>query len=140
MKKRQHPEASPAERSSAHLDHLGAQEDHARWLKELEHWRGEYAAAVLKFVHSHLPQLELANFEEALDRHEAAILAHQELVDRHEQRLRRERSGLVESSEEAAALHEQMHERHERSREQHDELARSHRAILTALAMFEPNR
>ena len=140
MKKRQHQPASSTERSSAHLDHLGAQEDHSRWLKELERWREEYAAAVLKFVRLHLPLLELANFEEALDRLEAAILAHQELVDRHEQRLRRERSGLVETSEEAAILHEQMHERHELSRRQHDELARSHRAILTALAMFEPDR
>ena len=137
MRKRQRQEAPPTDRSSAHRDHLGALEDHARWLKELEHWRGEYAAAVLKFVHSHLPQLELANFEEALDRHEAAILAHQELVDRHEQRLRRERAGLVDSSEEAVALHEQMHERHELSRRQHDELARSSRAILKAMAMFE---
>jgi hypothetical protein len=140
MKKRQHQKMSPTQRSSAHLDHLGAQEDHSQWLTDLEHWRSGYQAAVLKFARQQLPELELANFEDALDRHEAAIMAHQELANRHEQRLRREESGQVESSEEAAALHEQMHERHELSRLQHDELARSHRAILKAMAMFETDR
>jgi len=137
MKERQHKETSLPKRSAAHVDHVDAREDHARWVKELQHWRGEYEAAVLEFVRRQLPELELANFEDALDRHEAAILAHQELVANHEQRLRREKSGLVESAEEVDALHQQMHDRHELSRRQHDELARSYRAILKALAMFE---
>lgn len=137
MKNRQDKKASVPERSIAHVDHLDAQEDHARWMKELQHWRHEYEAAVLKFVRRQLPELELDNFEQALDRHEAAILAHQELVTRHEQRIRVEKSGLVEASEEVDSLHQQMHDRHELSRRQHDELARSCRAIVRALAMFE---
>ena len=140
MKKRQSGKASASGQKSAHLDHLEAQDDHVQWLKELEHWRSEYLEAVLHFVQRQLPELELANFEEAVDRHEAAILAHQELVQSHEKRLRRVRSGQEEPPEEADALHKQMHDRHELSRRQHEELARSHRAILKALAMLESTR
>jgi len=120
------------------MDHLEAQEEHARWLKDLEHWREEHQEAIQKFVSRLLPELEIANFEEALDRHEAAILAHQELVDHHEQRLRRLKSGLEDSSDDVDALHQQVHDRHEVSRLQHEGLARSHSAILKALVMVEP--
>jgi hypothetical protein len=134
---RRHTDDGPHEsEGAAHRDHLEAQEEHGRWLKDLQLWRREYEAAVFRFVHRQLRDLELANFEEALDRHEAAILAHQELVERHERRLRLERRGLAEHPEEVDALHEQVHERHDLSRHQHEELARSLHAILKALEML----
>lgn len=136
MKKRQQ-DRSMTGRSSTHLDHLDAHEDHASWLKELERWRSQYEAALHQLAHRLAPELELQNFEDAMDRHEAAIVAHEELVDRHEKRLRREKTTHEEHSEEADALHQQMHDRHELSRRQHEQLARAHQAILKALAMIE---
>ena len=125
-----------AEASATHLDHLEAHEDHDQWLKDLERWRRECAEAVHRFASRMLPDLELGNYRDGLDRHEAAILAHEEIVDRHEQRLRLERTGHQDHSEEAESLHEQLHARHELSRQQHEQLAQSHQAILQALAMF----
>ena len=123
--------------TATHLEHLEAHEDHARWLKDLERWRSEYALAIQGFARRLLPELELGNFEDGLDRHEAAILAHEELADRHEQRLRREKVGAAEPSDEAEALHQQMHDRHDISRRQHEQLAKAHQAIQRALEMFE---
>jgi len=137
MKKRRQRESSLAGRTSAHLEHLDAHTDHALWLRELERWRSEHQQAIVRFAHRLLPELELGSFQDALDRHEAAILAHEELVDRHEQRIRREKSGEEQHSEEADALHEQVHDRHELSRRQHEQLARAHQAILRAMAMYE---
>ncbi len=133
MKKKSSERPSAAD---AHLEHLKAHEEHGYWLKELERWRIEYRQALQRFARRLLPELELGNFEEALERHEAAILAHEELVDRHEQRLRKEKSGVAEHSEDADDLHQQMLQRHDLSRREHEQLARSHQAILRALEMF----
>jgi hypothetical protein len=122
------------------MDHLEAHEDHAQWLKDLERWQREYTEAIQSFAGRVLPELELGNFVDALDRHEAAILVHEELVDRHEKRLRRANSGLEESAKEVAVLHQQIGDRHEFSRRQHERLAQTHKAILKALAMFESER
>lgn len=124
--------------SDAHVDHVEAHADHERWIKDLERWRSLYGESIQGLAQRLVPELELAAFEDALDRHEAAILTHEELVDRHESRLRRKQTGPDEGAEEVEALHQQMHDRHELSRREHDELASRLQEILMALDRIEP--
>lgn len=124
--------------AQAHEDHLRAQQDHLAWLADLERWRSDYEWALRQFAHRALPQLELESFEEALARHEAAIVAHQELVERHERMIRLEQSGAAGAGDEFEGLHLQMDARHERSRREHEHPARTQRAVLEALRMLTP--
>ena len=56
-----------------HWDHLEAHKDHEQWARDLQRWRSEYEAATKRLLRRLLPDLNLADFEDALNRHEAAI-------------------------------------------------------------------
>lgn len=103
-------------------------------MRQLQRWRNEYEEAIRAFAQRMLPGVALREFEDELDRHEAAIHAHEELVSRHEHMMQAEKSGAGELSEEFEDLHKQLHERHELSRQQHARLARVHQTLLEALA------
>jgi len=111
MKKSKKQEPFSTERSTAHTDHLEAHEDHDRWFKDLARWRTDYGDAIRRLARQLLPEIDLADFEDRMDRHEAAILAHEELVDRHEL-----------------------------SRRQHLELEEALHEILEALSSYDPTR
>lgn len=109
-------------------------EEHTAWLRELERWRSEYEEAIREFARRMLSDLELIDFEDALDRHEAAILAHEDLVVRHEQMIQAMKVGVGPAPTEYEDLHEQLHDRHELSRNEHEKLTQIHREVLASLA------
>lgn len=129
------PSSAPAR--EAHFDHLRAHEEHEQWARDLQRWRAEYEAAAKRLLRRLLPELDLIDFEDALDRHEAAILAHEELIDSHEQRMRRQRKKVEAASEEVEGLHELMHERHDRSSQDHEQLGQMVQAIVDALSQYD---
>ena len=83
------------------------------------------------------PELRLRDYEQALDRHEAAmdvaIDIHEQALTRHEKALQLEQRGDLGASADFEELHEELDSRHHASREAHERLEARHRAILDAL-------
>ena len=56
-----------------HHDHREARQEHVDWKEAAGRWREEYWEAVIEYARRTLPELELADYEQTLDRHEAAM-------------------------------------------------------------------
>jgi len=119
-----------------HSEHLAAHEDHAAWLEDLNRWRDEYQAALMDLARRVLPNLEPENYETALDRHEAAILAHEDLLHCHEEAVGFSKRLGEGASEEYEQVHAQLDTRHGRSLKAHQHLEKTHQAILRAMEML----
>ncbi len=118
------------------LEHLQASREHAAWKRDLERWRASYQEALIACARRVASELELGNFEVALDRHEAAIASHEEAIRRHEMTLALEPGGHIGLSDDSLDFHRLMERRHALSRASHEQLERSHHAILEALEML----
>lgn len=105
-------------------------------MSDLARWRREYEAELAAFARRAAARLELDNYEQALERHEAAIRAHEEILDRHERAMAIPRED-TDPGDEFEGLHEQLEERHALSRREHDQLRRTHRAVIAALRMLD---
>ena len=124
-----------------HLEHQVARQEHIEWKEATARWRQEYLEAALAFVRRTIQDLDLADFELALDKHEAtmevAVSIHEQALDRHEKAMALEQRGARGASEDFEELHHELDCRHAASREAHENLERRHRAILEALSSGE---
>jgi hypothetical protein len=125
------------DRGDHHHDHEAARQEHVEWKKAVSRWREDYHETVFEFVRRALPQLELADFEVSLDRHEAtmdvAIEIHEQALGRHERALELEQRGDRGASDDFEELHQELDSRHEASREAHERLAARYRSIIETL-------
>ena len=117
-------------------EHRREHREHLAWQADIARWRQEFVEAVLDYARRTAPQLEIENYETALDAHEIAIDAHEEMLHRHDTLLDAEAHGGPVTSDEMAQFQSGVEDRHARSRDEHRQLEITHQAILRALRML----
>ena len=121
-------------------EHRREHRDHLSWQTDIVRWRQELTEAVVEYARRTAPQLEIENYEAALDAHEIAIDAHEEMLHRHDALLDAEAHGGPVTSDELAQFQSGVQDRHALSRDEHRQLETTHRAILNGLRLMSKRR